>query len=58
VFLIERREEAIISLDIAVPSVAGVPSDAELHLMAEDIVSIAMQRLIDEIAYLVFDKEQ
>jgi hypothetical protein len=35
-----------------------MPSDNSLRRMAEDIIRVAVQELIDEIDHVVFDEEQ
>lgn len=58
VLLSNWREETITCPDGALSLAAGIPNDDSLRRMAEDIVTVVIRELIDEIDHLVFDEEQ
>jgi hypothetical protein len=54
---VKWKDDAIASLDPTLPSVAGMPTEDELRIMAEDIITLAVQQVLDEVARRVIAEE-
>jgi hypothetical protein len=58
IFESDCKEETIKPPNLALSSAVGMPSEDILRRMAEDIISVAVRRLINEIDHALFDEEQ